>query len=80
MYYFCGLTNKYIRILVHRLNNPVFVLLVIDNVDDRDCSKIELPRLSLDGNRFGPDEIRSILHTFLQSFNSYYFISNISSY
>ena len=45
-----------------------------------DCSRIELPRLSLDGNRFGRAEIRSVLHTFLQSFNYYNFISNIFSY
>ena len=35
----------------------------------KDCSGIELPRLSLDGNQFalfGYAEIRSILHTFLQ--------------
>ena len=45
-----------------------------------DCSRIELPRLSLDGNQFGRAAIRSILHTFLQPFNYYNFISNIFSY
>ena len=47
---FCGLTNNYIRILVHRLNNPVFVFFVTDNVADRDCSRIELPRLYIANN------------------------------
>ena len=45
-----------------------------------DCSRFELPRLSLDGNQFGHAEIRSILHTFCQSFNYYNFISNMYSY
>ena len=46
----------------------------------KDYSRIELPRLSLDGNQFGCAEIRSILHTFLQSFNYFNFISNKFSY
>ena len=45
-----------------------------------DCPRIELPRLSLDGNQFGRAEMRSILHTFLQLFNYYNLISNIFSY
>ena len=46
----------------------------------KDCSRFELPRLSLDGKQFGCAEIMSILHTFLQSFNYYNFISNKFSY
>ena len=64
---FCGLTNNYIRILVNRLNNPVFVFLITENLTDRHCARIELSRLSIDCNQFGRDEIRSILRTFLQS-------------
>ena len=45
-----------------------------------DCSRFELPRLSVDGNQFGRAEIKSILHTFLQLFNYYNSISNIFSY
>ena len=49
---------------MHRLNTQVFVLHVTDNVADRDCSRIELPCLSIiDRDQFGGDEIRSILHT-----------------
>ena len=46
----------------------------------KDCSRIELPRLSLDDNQFVCAEIRSILHAFLQSSNYYNFISNKFSY
>ena len=46
----------------------------------KDCARIELPRLSLDGNQFGCAEIRSNLHTILQSFNYNNFISNKFSY
>ena len=49
---FCGLNND-IRILVNRLNNPVFVLPVTDMSLFRDCSRIELPCLSIDDNQFG---------------------------
>ena len=71
---FCGLNDNYIRILVHELYiiQSLYALpLLID------CSRIELPRLSLDGNQFGRAEMRSFLHIFLQSFNYYNFISNI---
>ena len=67
------------RILVHRPNNPVFALRYW-YIADRDCSRIELPRLSINRNKFGRAKISSILHTFLQSFDYYNFVSNISSY
>ena len=64
-----------LRILVHRLNNPVFVLLVTDNLLTETVQ--ESSYLTY---QFGRDEIMSILHTFLQQFKYYNFFKNKSSY
>ena len=43
----------------------------------KDCSRIELPRLSLDGNRFGCAEIHSIITTLFQT--NFLILSQINS-
>ena len=43
----------------------------------KDCSRIELPRLSLDGNQFGCAEIHSIITTLFQT--NFLILSQINS-
>ena len=54
---FCGLTNSYIRVLVHRLNNPVFVFPVTDMLLTETESSYLAYMISIDRNQFCRAEI-----------------------